>query len=179
MFCWLISADSSGAVVYLDLSPAAAVVASAASAAVLPLTPIPQLIRSLDLASKLQALPGHASTHAACCASHTPQRYRCTPHVILSSSSSSSSQTNVESRCQKGKGDMKSMLFYLLHFDGVSAGSFAQLGPLLAGNRPAPTLIKLFFGFGQTSKTSLCISLLHLRLQLYVHLMSFRSLMHA
>jgi hypothetical protein len=118
VFCWLISADSSGAIVYLDLSPAAAAVASvASSAAVLPLTPIPQLIRSLDLASKLQALPGHASTHAACCASHTPQRYRCTPHVSLSSSSSSSSQTNVESRCQKGKGAMKSMLFYLLHFD--------------------------------------------------------------
>lgn len=63
VFCWLMCADSSGAVVYLDLLPAVAAVASAATAAALP--PIPQLIRSLDLAAKLQAAPGHASiTHS-------------------------------------------------------------------------------------------------------------------
>jgi hypothetical protein len=75
--CWLMCASSRGDVAYTDMSAAAAAAAAAAAGTgAASSARVPNLIQSLELAAKLQALPGHLAPH------FTPR----TPQVTINAS---------------------------------------------------------------------------------------------
>jgi hypothetical protein len=82
--CWLMCANSRGDVAYTDMSAAAAdaAAAAAAGAGAASSSRVPNLIQSLELAAKLQAMPGHLAPHVTRHTSHlTPHSPQVTIHT--------------------------------------------------------------------------------------------------
>ena len=76
--CWLMCANSRGDVAYTDMSAAAAAADAGADSS----SRVPKLIQSLELAAKLQAMPGHLAPHATRHTSHlTPHSPHATIHT--------------------------------------------------------------------------------------------------